>query len=73
LFANIHRSAKGQNGPVVVIVSNRGFREVSGTQVLSDVDRRGLMSGNLYLSIATLKNRAGELRAQLTVQHPASK
>ena len=35
LFANIHRAAKGQNGPVVVIVSNRGFKEISGTHALS--------------------------------------
>jgi Asp-tRNA(Asn)/Glu-tRNA(Gln) amidotransferase A subunit family amidase len=71
LFANIHRAAKGQNGPVVVIVSNRGFKEISGAQVLSDADRRSLMAGNLYLSVATRKNRAGELRAQLTVPQPA--
>lgn len=69
LFANIHRAAKGQNGPVVVIVSNRGFKEITGAQILSDVDRRSLMAGNLYLSIATRKNRAAELRAQLTVPH----
>lgn len=66
LFANIHRAAKGQNGPVVLIVSNRGFKEISGAHLLSEADRRSLMAGNLYLSIATRKNRAGELRAQLT-------
>ena len=65
LFANIHRAAKGQNGPVVMIVSNRGFKEISGAQVLSDADSRSLLSGDLYLSIATRKNRAGEMRAQL--------
>ncbi|MEK6321664.1 MAG: amidase family protein [Acidobacteriota bacterium] len=67
LFANIHRAFKGQNGPVVMIVSNRSFKEISGAQMLSEPDRRSLMSGNLYLSIATRKNPAGELRAQLTV------
>lgn len=73
LFANIHRAAKGQNGPVVVIVSNRGFKEISGAHLLSDADRRSLMAGNLYLSIATRRNRAGELRAQLTVPQSASR
>jgi len=73
LFANIHRAAKGQNGPIAMIVSNRGFQQVSGAQVLSNADRRSLMSGNLYLSIATRKNRAGGLRAQLTVPQTASR
>ena len=67
LFANIHRASKGQNGPVVIIVSNRGFNEISGAHALSDADRRSLMSGDLYLNIATRKNRGGEIRAQLTV------
>ena len=67
LFANIHRAPKGQNGPVVMIVSNRGFKEISGAQALSEADRRSLMSGHLYLNLATRKNPAGELRAQLTV------
>lgn len=67
LFANLHRAPKGQNGPVVVIVSNRGFKEISGAQVLSEADRRSLMSGHLYLNLATRKNPAGELRAQITV------
>jgi amidase len=67
LFANIHRAAKGQNGPVVMIVSNRGFKEISGAQVLPDGDRRSLLSGDMYLSIATRKNRGGELRAQLAM------
>src|SRR5207244_1788299 len=65
LFANIHRAPKGQNGPVVMIVSNRGFQEISGAQVLSEADRRSLMSGHLYLNLATRKKPAGELRAQL--------
>ena len=62
LQTRIHRGAKGENGPVVYILSN-------GTEGRSlrfeESDRQDIMEGKLYLSIYTKTHRAGELRGQI--------
>ena len=59
LSASIHRAAKGENGPAVWVLANRGFPKIEGSVTLSDPDRERLMSGGLYLRVGF---RAGEVR-----------
>jgi len=65
LFAAFHRGETGKNGPVVFSVSSTGFSAVTGTWMLSERDRKDLMSGRLYLNVATINFPAGAIRAQL--------
>jgi amidase len=58
----IHRGAKGENGPVVYILSKH---DLSGTVRLEESDRSDLMDGRLYLSIYTKKHRGGAIRGQI--------
>jgi hypothetical protein len=71
LFAHIHRAAAGQNGPIVVLLSNRPLTRSAGTLELDAPLRRDLLEGRLYLSIATRAHLQGELRAQLMPPLPA--
>ena len=66
LGATIHRAAKkGENGPVIAVLSNRSFQTIAGSQALSDPDRERLMSGGLYLRIASRTPGANNLRILL--------
>lgn len=50
LGATIHRAGpKTENGPVIAVLANQAFQNVSGKMLLSDPDRQNLMSGKLYL------------------------
>ena len=53
LAATLHRASGGGNGPVLAVLSAHGFRSLSGSEVLTDPDRAKMMSGELYLRIAT--------------------
>ena len=53
LGATVHRGADGGNGPVIAVLANHSFRNITGSERLSDPDRERLMSGALYLRIAS--------------------
>jgi Asp-tRNA(Asn)/Glu-tRNA(Gln) amidotransferase A subunit family amidase len=53
LLATIHRISKDENGPVIAVLSNHSFKSIAGSETLSNIDRQNLMSGKLYLRIAT--------------------
>lgn len=63
LMTTLHRTGKGENGPVIAVLKNQAFASITGTEMLSDPDREKLMDGGLYVRIATRK--AGELRMVL--------
>ena len=65
LAATIHRASKDGNGPVISLISNRAFATIAGTEKLSDADREKLMSGGLYLRIASRSKITDNLRIPL--------
>jgi amidase len=65
LMATIHRAPKGGNGPVLAVLSNHPFKSISGTERLSDPDRENLMSGGLYLRIASRSKATDNMRLSL--------
>ncbi len=64
-FATIHRKTNGENGPVISVLSNHAFQSLNGTEALSNIDRENLISGKLYLRIATRSKATNELRIPL--------
>ncbi|MBM3791768.1 MAG: CHRD domain-containing protein, partial [Acidobacteria bacterium] len=65
LFAAVHRGEPGENGPAVHLLSSKPFLKLEGSLELTEALRRDLISGRLYLIVATTAHRAGEVRAQL--------
>lgn len=65
LAATIHRVDKNGNGPVIAVVSNHSFQTITGSETLSDPDRERLMSGGLYLRIASRSPNANNMRLSL--------
>ena len=65
LAATIHRRSKGENGPAIAVLSNHAFQNIAGTEKLSDPDRENMMSGNLYLRIATRSKSTDNMRISL--------
>lgn len=65
LAATIHRVTTGESGPVIYVLANHDFKSVKGTEKLSDPDRERLMSGSLYLRIATRSKRTNNTRISL--------
>ncbi len=54
LAATLHRTtAKESTGPVIAVLANRPFQQLSGTETLSDPDREKLTQGGLYLRLTT--------------------
>ena len=53
LGATIHSKGKEENGPVMAVLANHGFKSLSGSERLSDPERAKLASGGLYLRIGT--------------------
>jgi amidase len=66
LAATIHRAGKGDSGPAISVLSNHAFQSISGTEKLSDPDRARMMSGGLYLRIATRSKSTDNMRIPLT-------
>jgi Asp-tRNA(Asn)/Glu-tRNA(Gln) amidotransferase A subunit family amidase len=64
LYATVHRASRGHNGPVSDTLFH-GTLSPSGSIALSNVDRKALMDGGLYLNFGTRKFPQGEVRAQL--------
>ena len=65
LADTIHRVDKGGTGPVIAVVSNHSFQTVAGSETLSDPDRERLMSGGLYLRIASRSPSTNNMRLSL--------
>jgi amidase len=65
LAATIHRATKGDSGPAISVLSNHGFQSIAGTEKLSDPDREKMMSGGLYLRIASRSKSTDNLRVSL--------
>ena len=65
LAATIHRATKGDSGPAIAILSNHTFQSISGREKLSDPDREKMMSGGLYLRIASRSKSTDNLRISL--------
>jgi amidase len=65
LAATIHRATKGDNGPAIAVLSNHSFQSISGTETLSDPDREKMLSGGLYLRIASRSKSSDNLRISL--------
>jgi hypothetical protein len=65
LAATIHRTAKGDNGPVISVLANHAFQNIAGAETLSNPDREKMMSGALYLRIASRSKTSDNLRIPL--------
>jgi Asp-tRNA(Asn)/Glu-tRNA(Gln) amidotransferase A subunit family amidase len=65
LAATIHRVSKGESGPAISVLSNHPFQSISGKETLSDPDREKMMSGGLYLRIASRSKSTDNLRISL--------
>ncbi|HLG99475.1 MAG TPA: amidase family protein [Bryobacteraceae bacterium] len=63
--ATIHRVDKGGNGPAIAVLSNRTFQTIAGSETLSDPDREKLMSGGVYLRIASRSPATNNMRISL--------
>ncbi len=61
LAASIHRLTKEPNGPAIAILANHAFTKIAGTETLSDPDREKLLSGGLYLRLATRSKNTDNL------------
>jgi hypothetical protein len=65
--ADIHRGAKGANGPVVFHLADGGFIVTGGHLSLTPAELREMASGDWYASVKTYANPEGELRGQIVV------
>ena len=70
LAATIHRAEKGGNGPAIAVLSNHAFQTITGSETLSDPDREKLMSGGLYLRIASRSPDTNNMRISLQPTNP---
>lgn len=66
--ATIHRVAKDDAGPSIVLLSNHAFQNVAGREVISNPDREKLLSGATYLLIST-SSKDTTLRIPLVPSH----
>jgi CHRD domain len=65
LAASIHRTTKNDSGPAIAVLANHAFQSIAGTEKLSDPDREKLMSGGLYLRIASRSKSTDNMRISL--------
>ena len=65
LAATIHRQGKDGNGPVIAVLAYHPFETIEGATILSDPDREKMMSGGLYLRLATRSKVTNNLRISL--------
>jgi amidase len=65
LYLTLHRGVRGKNGPVTDTLIYGAFTP-SGSILLSDVDRKNLMEGGLYVNLGTRRAPKGEVRSQLS-------
>ena len=65
--ADIHKGAKGVNGPAVKHLADGGFIVTGGHMSLSAQDLRDLEAGLWYVSLKTIDHPEGALRGQVIV------
>lgn len=65
LSATLHRTTKNEIGPAILLLSNRAFENLSGSEKLSNPDREKLLAGELYLNVSTRLKSAGIIRIPL--------
>ena len=65
LAATVHRTAKESNGPAIAVIANHAFKNIAGTETLSDPDRERLISGGLYFRVTTWSKSTNNLRLSL--------
>jgi hypothetical protein len=51
--ATLHRVAKNDTGPVVLLLANHAFAKVEGAETLSSTDREKLLAGGMYLLVSS--------------------
>jgi len=64
--AHIHEAAAGQNGPVIIPLTQAGntYTVPAGAK-LTDAQFASFQAGKLYVNVHTTANPGGEMRAQL--------
>ena len=67
LGADIHRGARGVNGPVVRHLADGGFIVTSGRIRVSEEDLREMAAGSWYVSLKTTEYPEGALRGQISL------
>lgn len=65
--ADIHRGARGVNGPVIRHLADGGFIVTSGHMRFSTSDLNDMAAGNWYVSLKTYEYPKGELRGQIAL------
>ncbi len=71
LAATLHRTDKDGSGPAIAVLANHTFQAITGSETLSDPDRERMMSGGLYLRIASRSPGTNNMR--LALQPPIAK
>jgi hypothetical protein len=65
--ADIHRGARGVNGPVIRKLADGGFIVTSGHMRFSTADLNEMAAGNWYVSLKSAEFPKGELRGQIVL------
>jgi Asp-tRNA(Asn)/Glu-tRNA(Gln) amidotransferase A subunit family amidase len=66
IAATLHRTFKDDAGPAIAVLSNHPFDKLAGAETLSGPDREKLLSGGLYVRIATRGKDSAAIRIPLT-------
>ncbi len=64
----LHQGEKGKNGPILHFLWEGGSGTVSGKLLLTEPDRKNLVSGGIYMVVYTSSHATGELRGQIVLR-----